>query len=171
MAAKSFRLKISREGYEFEAEGDRPFVMDMLNRFGSPASLNQPIAVRKTEKDDKQPDKKIPSLKQTNTKSLSIREFIQKLAFTKHTDISLAFGYYLEKHSGISDFTRADINNCYYEAKLESSNTSQMIIQNIKRGYLMASKKKGEKGKSAYTLTSSGESFIESKEGLINSKS
>ena len=162
MATKSYRLRISREGYEFEAEGDKTFVMDMLNRLGSPTDV-EPLIAATGEKEGKPTGKKIPPLKRANAKSLSIREFIQKLGFTKHTDISLAFGYYLEKHSGASEFTPADVNNCYYEAKLESSNTSQMIIQNIKRGYLMASKKKGEKGKNAYTLTSSGEQFIESK--------
>jgi hypothetical protein len=32
----------------------------------------------------------------TTGKSLSIREFIQQLDLKKHTDISLAFGFYLE---------------------------------------------------------------------------
>lgn len=162
MATKTYRLRIAREGHEFEAEGDKAFVMDMLSRFGSstgPETLVQP----KGAKDDKSSGKKMLQSKSSVAKTLSIREFVQKIGFTKHTDVSLAFGYYLEKYSGTADFTPADINNCYYEAKLESSNTSQMIIQNIKRGYLMASKQKGEKGKNAYTLTSSGEKFIESK--------
>ncbi len=38
-----------------------------------------------------------------------------------------------------------------------------MIVQNIKRGYMMPSKKKGEKGINRYTLTSSGEKFVETK--------
>lgn len=33
MATRTYRLKIAREGYEFEAEGDKPFVMEMLRRF------------------------------------------------------------------------------------------------------------------------------------------
>ena len=45
---------------------------------------------------------------------------------------------------------------------MESSNTSQMIIQNIRRGLSMAAKKDKEQGKKAYTLTSSGEEYIES---------
>ena len=94
---------------------------------------------------------------------MSIREFIQQIDLKKHTDITVAFGYYLERVTGVSEFTPADINTCYYEAKLESSNTSQMIIQNIRRGYIMPSKKKGEKGKNRYTLTSSGEKFIETR--------
>ncbi len=162
MTTKTYRLKIAREGYEFEAEGDKAFVMEMLKRFAplTPAESAAP----KGKEELKQVGKKAPAeIPAGGTKTLSIREFMQRLAFTRHTDIAVAFGYYLEKHSGISEFTPADINNCYYEAKLETSNTSQMIIHNIRRGYMMPSKKKDAKGKNLYTLTSSGEAFVKSK--------
>ena len=95
-------------------------------------------------------------------KKISVGEFIRQLGFKKHTDLVLAFGYYLEKNAGLQTFTPADINSCYYEAKMESSNTSQMIIQNIRRGLLMAAKKDKDQGKKgAYTLTHSGEEYIE----------
>jgi predicted transcriptional regulator len=73
----------------------------------------------------------------------------------------VAFGYYLEEHSGLKDFTPADLSNCYYEAKMETSNVSQSIIQNIKRGYLMEAKgdQKKKKGR-RYTVTSSGQAFV-----------
>jgi hypothetical protein len=159
MAAKSYRLKIVHEGREFEAEGDKSFVLQMLKQWG-PQVLGSPI--REVAGSKKAKEKLVDAVvSPTASKSLSIREFIQQLNLKKHTDITVAFGYYLERHQGVSEFTPADINNCYYEAKLEASNTSQMIIQNIKRGYLMASKK-GGKGKSRYTLTSSGEKFVES---------
>jgi hypothetical protein len=161
MAAKTYRLKITRQGNEFEAEGDKKFVMDMLKRFSPHTSVEQ-LPATTVNADSKHGEKKTSGMMTTTaTKTLSIREFIQKFGFTKHTDITLAFGYYLEKYSGVPEFTRADINNCYYEAKLERSNTSQMIIQNIKRGYMMPSKRKG--GKSLYTLTSTGEGFIKSR--------
>ena len=167
MATKTYRLKIAREGYEFEAEGDKAFVMEMLKRFVPPTGVERTElnAPPKGKEESKRGGKKEASyVPPAGAKSLSIREFIQRFSFTKHTDITVAFGYYLEKHSGVSDFTPADINNCYYEAKLDSSNTSQMIIQNIKRGFMMPSKKKGEKGKKKfYTLTRSGEDFIKSK--------
>lgn len=167
MATKTYRLKIAREGYEFEAEGDKAFVIEMLKRF-VPSTGVQRTKIIETLKGKEEPKrgrkKETSYVPPAGTKSLSIREFIQQFNFAKHTDITVAFGYYLEKHSGVSDFTPADINNCYYEAKLDSSNTSQMIIQNIKRGFMMPSKKKSEKGKKKfYTLTSSGEDFIKSK--------
>jgi hypothetical protein len=160
MATRTYRLKIVHEGREFEAEGDRSFVLQMLKRYG-PQGL---VAFAERGEGKKGLTKRVDAaVSPTAAKSLSIREFVQQLDLKKHTDITVAFGYYLEKHQGVPEFTPADINNCYYEAKLEASNTSQMIIQNIKRGYLMASKKKGEKGKNRYTLTSSGERFVESK--------
>jgi hypothetical protein len=162
MAPRTFRLKIAQEGREFEAEGDKAFVLEMLKIYGPQGTFSSAVA----DLADKKASRKSPSLvRPTTGKSLSIREFIQRLDLKKHTDITLAFGYYLEKHQGVAEFTPADLNNCYYEAKLESSNTSQMIIQNIKRGFLMTSKKKGDKDKNRYTLTSTGEKFVESKLG------
>lgn len=162
MSAKTYRVKIG----DFEAEGDKAFVSDMLRRFGPEAA--HATAEPASKKGEKGATKKASAVaRPTSGKALSIREFIQQLDLKKHTDISLGFGYYLEKHQGVSEFGPADINNCYYEAKLEPSNTSQMIVQNIKRGYLMVAKRKpgdekGKKGK-GYTLTSTGEKFIESK--------
>lgn len=160
MAARTYRLKIVREGREFEAEGDKAFVIEMLKKHG-PEAATSGVSEDKTGR--KTSPRATPLTPGPTGKSLSIREFVQQLDLKKHTDITLAFGYYLEKYQGVSEFTPADINNCYYEAKLESSNTSQMIVQNIKRGHLMASKRKGETGKSRYTLTRSGEMFIASK--------
>ncbi len=163
MATKTYRVKIAREGSEFEAEGDKAFILDMLKRF-SPEEGIEPPRAAKAKDDSKHGGKKATSeIAPTGTKSLSIREFIQRLGFKRHIDIALAFGYYLEKYSGVSEFTPADINQCYYEAKLESSNTSQMIIRNIKLGRMMPSKKKGAKGRNLYTLTSTGEEFTKSK--------
>jgi hypothetical protein len=159
MAPRTFRLKLLQEGREFEAEGDKAFVLEMLKLYGpeSQPRGTEPVA------GDKKLRKGQALVKPTTGKSLSIREFIQRLDLTKHTDITLAFGYYLEKHQGVTEFTSADINNCYYEAKLESSNTSQMIVQNIKRGFLMSSKNKGETDKNRYTLTRTGEKYVETK--------
>lgn len=95
-------------------------------------------------------------------KGISVGEFIRRLGLKKHTDRVVAFGFYLEKYSGATEFSPADINRCYYDAKMETSNTSQMIIQNIKRGYVMlarSARSKG-KGKKSYTLTNTGEQFI-----------
>ena len=159
--AKSYKIRIMRDGQEFEAEGDKAFVLEMLDRFDAGGAIDS-TATKSTAKKggrEKSAAKELAS----KSKAVSIREFVQQLGFKRHTDITLAFGYYIEQQGDTPEFTPADINNCYYEAKIESSNTSQMIILNIRRGYMMLSKGSGEKGRKRYTLTSSGEKYIEEK--------
>jgi hypothetical protein len=155
----TYRLKIVRGGEEFEAEGEKSFVLEMFKKFeqGAPPKRGdkEPSIDFTTEKTP------VPQ----PSKSTSLREFIRSVGLKKHTDIVVAFAYYLEKYVGVSAFTPADINNCYYEAKMETSNTSQSIIQNIKRGYLMPAK--AGKGRARYTITASGEHFIQEKLGAL----
>ncbi len=146
---QTYRVRISKGDQQFEAEGDKRFVLEMLKRFESlPAGI---IPKAKAVADPAQ---------RASSKQISVGEFIRELGLKKHTDLVVAFGYYLEEQAGLKDFTPADINNCYYEAKMESSNISQSIIQNIKRGYVMEAK--GDKNKKGrrYTLTSTGQAFI-----------
>lgn len=153
MAESNYRIKIVRSGEEFEVQGDKKFVLEMLKRYES----RRPLSPSPSEEGKHAKD--VPSQASSKGKSLSIGEFIRNLGFKKHTDIVLAFGYYLETYSGLKQFAPADINTCYYDAKMEASNTSQMIIQNIKRGYMMGSKK-ADKGDKRYTLTQTGVDFI-----------
>ena len=148
--ALTYRIRISKGDQNFEAEGDKRFVLEMLKRFegsGGP----------RTTRGEGPPDPAALA----SSKRVSVGEFIRQLGIKKHTDLVVAFGYYLEEHSGLKDFTAADINNCYYEAKMETTNVSQSIIQNIRRGYMMEAKgdKKAKKGR-RYTVTASGQSFI-----------
>jgi len=154
-----YRLKIVRAGQEFEAEGDKKFILEMLARFeqAAPAETSKKPSDKKPGDNARERPDALAS--PDASKGLSIREFIHSLGVKKHTDILVGFAYYLEKHAGVGEFTPADINNCYYEAKMDTSNTSQMIIQNTKRGFVMPAKGSGKKGR--YTLTASGEKFVE----------
>jgi hypothetical protein len=150
------RVRIVRNGEELEFEGAAVFVKEMLERFHVTPGSGPATGVRTVVP----AEKATPALLAPQRgKELSVGEFVRQLGFRKHTDFVVAFGYYLEKFKGVSEFTAADVNNCYYEAKLESSNTSQMVFQNIKRGYMMEGKS-GNKARRAYTLTSSGETFV-----------
>ena len=161
MAGTNYRIRIVKADYQFEAEGDKAFVLEMLNRFegGALEAPAKPIH-KGRRKTGVTPTRSIGT-----GKDLSISEFTRQLGLKKHTDIVVAFGYYLEKYSGLASFTPADINGCYYDAKMESSNTSQMIILNIKSSRIMPAKKpKGSgKGKKRYLLTRTGEAFVEGK--------
>lgn len=159
MADRTYRVKIVRADQQFEAEGDRAFVLQMLQRHEGGGKGRLPLAKAEPGKTAEDRD----TARLISEKGLSPGEFIRQFGFKKHTDFVLAFGYYLEKHSDLAEFTAADINNCYYEAKMENSNTSQMIIQNIKRSFMMQAKNAGKpaKGPKRYTLTQSGESYLQ----------
>jgi len=159
MPARNYRIRIVRGDEQLEAEGDKAFVLNMLKQFTPGGAATTPPGGGRT----RAAPSPAAAPARTSGKSLSVGEFVRQYGFKKHTDLVLAFGYYLEKYAGVDRFTSADISNCYYEAKLETSNTSQMISQNIKRSYMMAAKKaRGEKGGGkGYTLTRSGEQFIE----------
>jgi hypothetical protein len=154
------RFRLVRDGFEFEAEGDSDFVLAMIKQFVSADSAKLVSPSRGTKLSDETIVKPTLTVK-ISDKATSVREFILQLESRKHTDLALAFGYYLEKYSSQPAFAPADINNLYYEAKLDTSNTSQMIIQNIKRGYMMEAKKPDNGGKKQYVLTNSGEKYIE----------
>lgn len=157
MVSRNYRIKIVVDGKEFEAEGDKTFVLDMMKKFSPETAVEN-----KTKHIDKTQSKTTTEF--VAGKNMSVREFIQQFQFKKHTDITLAFGYYLEKHNNLVQFSPADINRCYYDAKMESSNTSQMIVQNIKRAFIMEAKKnREEKGSKRYVLTDTGEKYIETK--------
>jgi len=150
----NYRIKIVRGNSELEVEGDKSFVLEMLERYEK--SVLTHVSVSHVPESSTSASEAKDSIK-----APSVGEFVRRLGFNKHVDFVLAFGYYLEKNQGASSFTPADINNCYYDSKLDSSNTSQMIILNIRRGYLMEAKQEKGEGKKRYTLTKSGEEYIE----------
>lgn len=158
---QNYKIRLVKGSIEFEAEGDENFVTKMFERFQGESSEEQHLDL-KSHKTKNKPEsiqiKQAPSL--LTNKSLSVGEFVRKTSLKKHTDLVLAFGYYLEKYQGVKEFLPSDLNLCYYDAKMESSNTSQMIIQNIRRGYMMEAKAQKGKGKKKYTLTQTGEDFV-----------
>ena len=152
----NYRICIAKGDTHFEVEGDKKFVLQMLAKY---RDVEPSILDRSASQPAKTTPEKATTVAQTG-KRTSVGEFVRQLEVTKHMDLVLAFGYYLEKMTGLASFTIADINNCYYDAKIENSNTSQMVIQNIKKGFMMAAKTKEDKGRQAFVLTRSGEEYV-----------
>jgi hypothetical protein len=154
--AATYRIRFKQGDTEFEIEGDRKYVTNTYQEIKEILGLFQstkPVLVGEGKSSRTSP------LNRMTGKSASPREFIDRYGLKRHVDIVLAFGYFLEKTRGLKNFTGADINTCYYEAKVEPSNTSQMVINNIKKGYIMPSGKSGSK--KGFTLTRTGEEFVD----------
>ncbi len=154
---KALRIRVRDGDKELEIEGDKNYIDHMLKRFAF-------IGFQKSQHDSLEEKEypKAPVHAKLSVK-MSPAEFVQQNQIKKHTNLVLGFGYYLEKLKGMEKFSPGDINTCYYEAKLDPSNTSQMIILNIKAGFLMGAKGsgKGAGGKKYYTLTQSGMQYVE----------
>lgn len=153
--ATTYRIKFKQADTEFEVEGDRAYVTKTYEDLKEMLGLSQ--RAKPVLAGEQKSTKGIP-VKSLAGKPSSPREFIDRFGLKRHVDIVLGFGYFLERVRGLKSFTGADINTCYYEAKVEPSNTSQMIINNIKKGFIMQSKKPG--ARTSYTLTRTGEEFV-----------
>ncbi len=153
----NYRVRIRRGENEIEVEGDKKYIAQIIRDFGFGQAGSVPD-MKAAKKDAAE----VISQKGLGGK-MSAAEFVLRHQIKKHTDLVLGFGYYIEKVKGLDKFTPGDVTSCYYEAKLDPSNTSQMITQNIKRGFLMEAKgsEKGTKGRKYYTLTQSGIAFVE----------
>jgi hypothetical protein len=148
-----YRVRLARDGQELEVEGDKKFVVDMIAKLqGAPPARAASAATKASHQAASSPE--------ASVKGISIVEFARRLGMKRQVDIVLAFGYYLEKHAGVSEFSAKDINNAYYEAKLDAPNTSQMLILNTRSGRTMESKGSNRTRKK-YTLTRTGEKIIE----------
>src|SRR3989344_5728458 len=98
---------------------------------------------------------------QNVSKQMSIKEFLISKAPEGDVEKTLVLAYYLEKITGLMNFNTTDIETSFRNAK-ESvpGNVADKIQKNIARGFFMSfAEKKGSH--KAYTLTNSGEKFVE----------
>lgn len=154
----TYRIKFKQGDTEFEIEGDRSYVTKTYREVREILGLSPSQQTQQPVLSGDAKQSKTTSPKPSGGKSSSPREFIDRYGLRRHVDIVLAFGYFLEKMRSLKVFSGADINTCYYEAKVEPSNTSQMIINNIKKGLIMQSGKSGSK--KGFTLTRTGEEYV-----------
>ncbi|MFX1566484.1 MAG: hypothetical protein ACFFCH_10880 [Promethearchaeota archaeon] len=152
MGEQSYRIRIKTDSLEIEVEGDQEFVekkfgeiWELLNTSTElPSDLGEVYAKGKT----------LASPEET------LVEFYKKVKPKSNPERVLVFAYYLKmseekKIIGVGDITKA--YESAYETK--SKNPSKDIARCVKHGWLAKSKEK-IKGKPAYYVTQSGESWI-----------
>ena len=96
------------------------------------------------------------------SKKLSIKEFILSKKPVNDVQRALAISYYLEKYGGQTPFNAKDITAGFRAAKEPvPDNVADKIAKNVGNGHMMEAEEKKDKHKT-WTLTSSGERFVES---------
>jgi len=94
-------------------------------------------------------------------KGISVKEFILDKNPSSEASKALTIGYYLERHRNTSPFTIREIEQLFREAREPPpTNTNDVVNQNITKGFMMEAEKKKDNHK-AWTLTSTGEKFVE----------
>ena len=93
-------------------------------------------------------------------KRLSAAEFLRKVGHKNQTDRGLILGYYLERMTSQPSFTTSELGELGVQTKQPFSNISDIVSRLVSRGLMMNS---GDKeGQRAYSLTASGEEYVES---------
>jgi hypothetical protein len=96
----------------------------------------------------------------TAAKKLSIKEFLLEKPPSTDIQRTLAIGYFLETHTGMASFTKAELEKGYSDAKESTpSNISVNINHCIKQGHMMEADEK-KNNKTAYVVTRRGEQFV-----------
>lgn len=98
-------------------------------------------------------------------KELSVRELILQKRPRSDVEKALVLGYYLERYRNVSPFNGSDLEELFREAKeIVPSNINGKVNKNVQRGFITEAKEKKDELKS-WTLTSTGERYVESELG------
>ena len=98
-------------------------------------------------------------------KELSVRELILQKRPRSDVEKALVLGYYLEHYRNVSHFNGSDLEELFREAKeIVPSNINDKVNKNVQRGFITEAKEKKDELKS-WTLTSTGERYVESELG------
>jgi len=94
-------------------------------------------------------------------REVSIKEFVLQKNASSDINKTLTAGYYLEHHRGLSPFNIRDLEELLREAREPlPKNISDVVNKNIEKGFIMNAKEK-KNGLKAWTLTSTGDRFVE----------
>ena len=129
------------------------------------ASEKDIMEIKKKLEEHEERLSKLESLIQTKPevakKKISIKEFIIPKKPKDDVQKTLAIGYYLENYGYLSSFTAKDLEKGFRTAKERvPKNINYKVIRNIHRGFMMEAKEKKDNLK-AWTLTNSGEKYVE----------
>ncbi|MGB3906792.1 MAG: hypothetical protein WBB22_17945 [Anaerolineae bacterium] len=95
------------------------------------------------------------------SKPLSIKEFILQKKPRNDVQKALAIGFYLEQYEDYSSFNVTDLADGFRAAKERvPDNVGDKVQKNIRNGHMMVAKEKKD-NLTAWTLTNSGEEYVE----------
>lgn len=168
------KIRIKLGPIEFEAEGDSELIEREREQFFSllPQAITavSPVVTRSSqlfdavdiENDAYLPTENAPLLASSGQRSYSsVASFLNEKKFSTDVELVMGVGYYIECIENKGVFTSKDIENKLTEArKGKPGNISQMLTQNIKKGFLSECAEKKDNLK-AYSILDEGIKWCE----------
>ena len=171
----SNKIHIKFGPIEFEAEGDSDLIERERTQFFSvlPQAIMAvspvvPLTPTMTESENgclpstNLPESSLTYPAENNANNYeSLAGFLREKKFVTGVEIVMGVAYYIEHIDHMGVFTSKDIETALDDARQEKpSNISQMIVQNIKKGYLREVKEKKD-GLIAYCVFEKGKNWCE----------
>jgi len=145
MSETGYKIKVRKGELEVEVMGDKEFVIAKSEEL-----------IRTTFGTGAEPQPRMQPLE------ASLVEFLKEKNPTSHNDGVIVFAYYLHKFKGLESYNVDDMHKCYSESRTpKPRNMNVTIDNNVKRGFLASAEKKKD-GKKAWTITKTGEEYVES---------
>ena len=144
-------VKLSVGSFTAEVTGPAEYVdqkiEDLANRFLKPSAL---AMVAEQPSSHQAPE---------INKRISPAEFLKKRPGASQPDRAVMLGYYIEKHQQTDRFTTSELQESGRAAKDPFGNISDVVAKLVARGLMMTD---GDKdGQRAYSLTASGEAYVD----------
>lgn len=167
------KVRIKMGPIEFEAEGDSDLIERERSQFFSllpqailavsPVVSTPSLVVENSETETFSSETENTLLLEKNSNVYtSIASFLNDKKFSTDVELVMGVGYYIECIEKNGIFTSKDVENKLIEArKAKPKNISQMLTQNIKKGYLRECADKKDNLK-AYSVLDEGIKWCES---------
>ena len=170
------KIRIKLGPIEFEAEGDSELIEREREQFFSllPQAIaavspvvppsSQLLEAKPVEENFSELPINTPASTQLahNGEYESLAGFLNDKKFSTGVEIVMGVAYYIEYINKAGAFTSKDVENALDESRKDKpGNTSQMLTQNIKKGYLRACKEKKD-GLKSYCVLDRGKDWCES---------
>lgn len=171
----SNKIRIKLGPIEFEAEGDIDLIERERTQFFSvlpqaimavsPVVPAAPAVIENEYNNvpvtNLEGDTSTDNIEISTTNYESLAGFLRDKKFTTGVEIVMGVAYYIEHINQVSPFTSRDIETALDDSRQNKpGNISQMIVQNIKKGYLRELKEKKD-GLKAFCVLEKGKNWCE----------
>ncbi|MHA1289885.1 MAG: hypothetical protein ACTSPB_21095 [Candidatus Thorarchaeota archaeon] len=147
----TYRIKYRKEAFEIEVQGDKDWVESKFRELSKKTTI---------------PEKSIEKVETLRTEDVashpkSLEEYLEEKGNpTKHTDRIIIFGYWLFHERDMVSFNRKDILKCYSDSRImEPKNINDLLNYVEENQYFI--KREDKDGLNAWTISRSGEEYVE----------